>query len=124
MLDRIVRGLREYVLGLSIIIFIIGLIIFVLGLLYYIARDLEIPILKNIGDWNAYILIFGLIVWAIGIYYLYGYLKKRRFVLKEIETNKRSELQKKHAELTATVRHLPSKYKQMLDEKEAELGIK
>jgi len=122
-LDRIVRGLREYVLILSVILFILGLFLFVVGLLYYVARDLDPQMLRNIIDWNAYVLVFGLVVWFFGAYYLYSYFKKRKFVLEELKTNKRSELLKKRVELQATVKHLPSKYKRLLEEKEAELGI-
>ncbi|MFH1101911.1 MAG: hypothetical protein V1726_07750 [Methanobacteriota archaeon] len=123
MLDRIVRGLREYVFVLSIILIVIGLFLFVVGLLYYVAGDLEPQVLRDITDWNAYVLVFGLIVLFFGVYYLYSYLKKRKFVLDELKTNKRSELLKKRIELIATVKHLPSKYKRLLEEKEAELGI-
>jgi len=124
MLDRIVKGLREYVFALSIILIIVGLFLSFMGLLYLIASTYELKILRDIGDWNWYILVFGLIVFAFGAYYLYSYLKKRKFLLKELKTEKRSELLKKRNELAATVRHLPSKYKNMLEVKELELGIK
>jgi len=124
MLDRIVRGLREYVLLLSIILTIVGLILFLIGLFYYVIRDMVPDMFQKIGDWNAYILVIGLIVLFFGVYYLYSFLKKRKFLLDELKTNKRSELLKKHPELLVTVKHLPSKYKRMLEEKDAELGIK
>ena len=85
---------------------------------------IEIRFIKNLGDWNFYLVIIGLIVFAFGAYYLYIYLKNRKFVLEELQTNKRSELLKKHVELKDTVRHLPSKYRKMLKEKETELRIK
>jgi hypothetical protein len=66
----------------------------------------------------------GLIVFGIGFYYLYSFLKKSRFVLKELRTNKRSEIQGKHNELRRTVKHLPKKYQKMLEDKENELNIK
>ena len=75
-------------------------------------------------DWSFYILAFGFIVFVIGVYYLYVYLKNRKFILKELETNKRSELTKRHAELKTTVKHMPSKYQKMLKEKERELRLK
>lgn len=124
MLEKIVKGLREYVFVLSIIVLIVGLFFFLVGTLFYAAPDLEIGVFKGFDQWNAYILVFGLIVLFIGVYYLYSYLKKRKFVVDELKTNKRSELQKKHNELMGTVKHLPSKYKKMLEEKDAELGIK
>jgi hypothetical protein len=124
MIDEIVKGLRELVLSLSIILFIVGLFLFFMGLFYLVASKYELEPLRNLGEWNWYILVFGLIVFAFGAYYLYSYLKKRRFIIKELKTNKRSELLKKNSELHATVKHLPSKFKKMLLEKEAELGIK
>ena len=124
MLDRIIRGLREYVLVFSIVLTIVGLILFLIGLFYYVLQDMVPDAFQKIGDWNAYILVIGLIVLFFGVYYLYSFLKKRKFLLDELKTNKRSELLKKHPELLVTVKHLPSKYKRMLEEKDAELGIK
>ena len=69
-------------------------------------------------------LIAGFVILIVGVWYLYSYIKHRRFVLKEIKTNKRSELLKKHGELEDTVKHLPSKYKKMVDEKAEELRVK
>ena len=43
---------------------------------------------------------------------------------REIETNKRSEFIRKHAELKDSVKYLPSKYRAMLQQKEKELKIK
>jgi hypothetical protein len=77
-----------------------------------------------LADWNAYVLIAGFVILIAGVWYLYSYIKHRRFVLKEIKTNKRSELLKKHGELEDTVKHLPSKYKKMVDEKAEELRVK
>ena len=48
----------------------------------------------------------------------------KKFILEEIKTDKRSEFIKRHNELRNTVKRLPSKYKEMLKEKEKELGIK
>jgi len=80
--------------------------------------------IKQLDDWNFYLLAIGFILLAVGIWYLYSYLKNRRFVLKELKTNKRSELLKKRTELTNVVRHLPAKYQKMLHDKEEELSIK
>jgi len=74
--------------------------------------------------WSLYILIIGLILFGMGIYYLYMFVTKKNFIMKEIETNKRSEFIKKHAELKYSVKYLPSKYKEMLKRKEKELKIK
>ena len=45
-------------------------------------------------------------------------------MLDEIATNKRSELLKMHSELKITAKKLPSKYRNMLKEKEKEFKIK
>jgi hypothetical protein len=80
--------------------------------------------IKQLDDWNFYLLAIGFILLAAGIWYLYSYLKNRKFVLEELKTNKRSELIKKHTELKNVVRHLPTKYQKMLHDKEEELSIK
>ena len=101
-----------------------------MGAFWYWARDLInntsslFNFVISFGEWNAYILIFGLVVLGIGLYYVYSFLKKRKFVLDEIKTDKRSEILKKHRELASAVKHLPSKYQKMLEEKEEELNIK
>lgn len=76
------------------------------------------------GNWNAYILVAGLILFGIGTYYLYSYEKKKRFMLKGLKIDKRSELLKKHAEMKNTAKRLPKKYQQLLEEKEEQCGIK
>ncbi len=52
------------------------------------------------------------------------FISQKNFIIKEIETNKRSEFIKLHAELKNSVKYLPSKYKEMLRQKEKELKIK
>ena len=126
-MGKITNFLREIVYPSSIILTIIGVIILVMELLYYgfatFTRQ-SLPSIYNLGWWNAYILVLGLIVFGIGFYYLYSYLKKSRFVKKELKTNKRSEIQGKRNELHRTVKHLPKKYMKMLEDKENELNIK
>ena len=128
MAGKIIGFLREYILVISAIMMIVGLILFLMGAIWYWFRDVQLGFytdtINNLGDWNAYILVLGLVDLGFGLYYIYSFFKKRKFVLEEIETNKRSELLKKHNELEETVRHLPSKYKKMLKEKEEELRIK
>lgn len=77
-----------------------------------------------LGIWNDYILVAGLIIFGVGVYYLYSYLNKRKFVLDELKTDKRSEILKKRSKLETTVKHLPSKYQRMLSEKEEEFNIR
>ena len=78
----------------------------------------------ELDQWNAFVLIGGLIIFGIGTYYLYSYQMNRAFVLEEITTNKRSEFLKKHKELKVRIKHLPSKYQKMVEDKEKELKIK
>jgi len=128
MAGKISGFLREYVFGLSMIVMIVGFVLLLMGVIWYWFRDLQLGFytdtIQNLKDGNAYLLVIGLIIFGIGVWYLYSYFKNRKFVLEEFKTNKRSELLKRHSELKDTVRHLPSKYKKMLKEKEDELRIK
>ena len=124
MAGKITGFLREYSFGLSNILFIVGLVLLLLSLIHYFLTEYQPEFIENLEDWNLYLAIIGFIVFAFGAYYLYIYLKNRKFVLDELKTNKRSELLKKHSELKDTVRYLPSKYKKMLKDKENELRIK
>ena len=127
-MKKITALLREYVLGLSIITMIIGLFLLFMGVIYYWISDIKLGFytdtITKLGEWNAFLLVAGLIILGIGIYYLYSYQTKRKFVLEEIETNKRSEFLKKHKELKVTVKHLPSKYQKMVKSKEKQLKVK
>jgi len=127
MVGKISGFLREHVFILSIILTIIGIILLFLGTTGMWFQDIPKNILKlsdDILNWSLYILIVGFIIFVAGVWYLYSFLKNRKFLLEEIETKKRSELIKKHAELKNTVRHLPSKYQKMLEDKELEFNIK
>ncbi|MCK5031671.1 MAG: hypothetical protein KAR64_09400 [Thermoplasmatales archaeon] len=127
MSGKITGFFREYVFGLSIVTMIVGLIVLFIGVLGMWFGDVAKDLLNLTDDaiaWGLYVLIIGLIVFGTGIYYLYGFIVKKKFVLEELQTNKRSELLKRHSELKESVRHLPSKYKEMLKEKEKELRIK
>lgn len=134
MAGRITGFLREYIFGLSIIVIIVGIIVLFMGVLWYGFRDSNdkitiqlgpyTNIIETLGDGNAYFLVIGLIVFGTGVYYLYSYLKNRKFAIEELDTNKRSEFLKKHTELKDTVKRLPKKYKRLLKEKEKELRIK
>ena len=127
MAGKITGFFREFVLAFSLLLVIVGLVLMMMGVLWYWFRDLELgfytEIINQLTDWNAYILVLGFIAFIFGVWYLYSYLKKRKFVLEELKTNKRSELLKKRVELEDTVKHLPSKYKKMLEKKEEELRI-
>ncbi len=122
---KITNFIREYMLIFSSILTVIGIILLFLGITGIWFQD--IPQAMNISEdilpWSIYILIIGFIVLIAGVIYLYGYLKNRKFILEELNTNKRSELSKKHLEIKQTVKHMPSKYKKMLKEKEKQLRL-
>ncbi|KYK30858.1 MAG: hypothetical protein AYK22_02890 [Thermoplasmatales archaeon SG8-52-3] len=126
MASKITEFFREYVVIFSILLAIIGFFVLFIGIIGFF-EDHPLNFL-NISDdilsWNLYFLIIGFIILGTGIWYLYSYYKNRKFILEEIKTNKRSEIIKMHAELKSVVKHLPSKYKKMLNEKEEELNIK
>jgi len=131
MSGRITGFLREYILGLSILTMIPGLVFIFMGVVYLFFINITEPtnsllhfIKDPLGVWNDYLLVAGLIIFGIGVYYLYSYLNKRKFLLDELKTDKRSEILKKRSKLEATVKHLPSKYQRMLSEKEEEFNIR
>ena len=118
---------RELAFPFYIILTILGLIILFIGSTGIWFSDIPeetLNLTEDILEWSPYFLIIGFIIFLTGIWYLYSYLKNRKFILEELETNKRSELLKKHAELKNTVKHMPSKYQKMLKEKEEELKIR
>jgi putative Mn2+ efflux pump MntP len=130
MSGRITGFLREYILGLSILTMIPGLVFIFIGVVYLFFIKITEPtnsllhFINILDKWNDYILVAGLIIFGIGVYYLYSYLNKRKFVLDELKTDKRSEILKKRNKLEATVKHLPSRYQRMLSEKEEEFNIR
>jgi len=127
MKSKISGFLRENIFIISILTIIIGIIILLIGLLGLFFQDViktNISSMENILPWSTYILIIGIIIFGTGLYYLYMFISKKNFVINEIETNKRSEFIKKHAELKNSVKYLPSKYKEILKQKEKELKIK
>ena len=124
---RITGFLREYIFGLSILAIIIGIPLLIIGIIGMWFSDVAIDFLNfnnEIIAWSLYLLIIGLIIFGTGFYYIYTYMSQRRFLLNELNTNKRSEFLKIHGELEESVRKLPSKYKEMLKDKEKELRIK
>jgi hypothetical protein len=128
MSGRISNFIRNFKFALSVIVLIIGLIVFFMGVIWQLFKDLKLgfytDIIYQLESWNFYLLIIGFILLFIGIWYLYTYFRDRRFLMKELETNKRSELLKKHSELKTTCKHLPNKYQKMFKAKERELNIK
>lgn len=126
MSGKITNFFREFKLFFSIIAIIVGFMIFLIGLSGTLIESLKniFGFFNDYWEWSIYLLILGFIVLAAGIWYLYSFLKDRKFILEELETNKRSELLKKHSELKTAVKHMPSKYRKMLKEKEDELKIR
>jgi magnesium-transporting ATPase (P-type) len=128
MVGKVSRFFREYILFLSIIAVIIGLFLLFMGIIWFWFKDMAnnsmLNFIAQIQDWNAYVLVIGLIILSIGIFYLYSYLKDKKFALKELKTDKRSEFLKNHNELKTIIKRLPSKYHKMLKDKEDELRIK
>ena len=126
MTGKITGFFREFILIFSVILIIIGLFVLIIG----ISAVLEgnpmnfLNLSSEILEWGLYFLIIGFIIFGTGIWYLYSFYKNRKFILGELETNKRSEIIKKHTELKNVVKHLPSKYRKMLKDKEEELSIK
>lgn len=127
MAGKITNFFRETQLFFSIILTILGIIILFLGVAGIWDQDFLMNVFGFSTDflsWSLYLLLAGFIVFLAGVWYLYTFLKNRKFIFDELETNKRSELIKKHLELKNAVKHMPSKYQKMLKEKEDELFIK
>lgn len=127
MAGKITNFFKELVLPFSVLLTIVGLIVLIIGITanwdYNFAKNM-FNFSDDVLSWWLYFLILGFIIFAAGVWYLYSFLKNRKFILDELKTNKRSELIKKHAELKSTVKHMPSKYQKMLKSKEEELKIR
>jgi hypothetical protein len=118
---------KEYVFGFSIVMMVVGLIFLVFGILGMWFDNILISNFamdQDVLAWSLYILIIAVILTLAGVFYLYDFLKNKRFLLEEIQTNRRSEFMKNHTELKNAARHLPSKYQEMLSNKEKELRVK
>ena len=127
MFERIGRSLREYIFVLSIILAIIGAIVLVIGILGTWWKQMVMDALGFSDDivvWSPYILALGVIVLLLGIWYLYSFINNKRILSEGLQTNKRSEFVKNHAELKIAARRLPSRYLHELQEKEREFRFK
>ncbi len=127
MANKIGKIWKEYIFGLSIVMLVVGLIVLIFGILGMWFDEVLISsfaIDQDILSWSLYVLIIGIVLTLAGVFYIYDFLKNKRFLLEEIQTNKRSEFMKNHIELKNAARHLPSKYQEMLSKKEKELRIK
>lgn len=130
MAGRITGFLREYILALSILTIIPGIVFIFMGAVFLFFNSIGesanslLHFIYVLDVWNDYILIAGLIILGVGVYYLYSFITKRKYVLDELKTDKRSEILKKRSKLESTVKKLPSKYQKMLTEKEEEFNIR
>lgn len=121
---KIVGFVREYIFALSIIALLLGIVVIMFPIIHYALTDMQPDLIRSVGEWNFYLVIIGFILLAAGLWYLFVYLKNRKFIIKEIDTNRRSEFMKRHGELINVVRKMPLKFQEMVEEKERELKIK
>ena len=127
MFEGIGRILREYIFGLSIILTIIGVIVLFIGIFGILWEDMmiyELGLSPEVLNWSLYIIIVGVIVFLFGVWYLYTYIINKRILNEGLQTNKRSEFVKNHAELRKCARRLPSCYLEELRDKEKHFKIK
>ncbi|MBS3749414.1 MAG: DUF3198 domain-containing protein [Candidatus Thermoplasmatota archaeon] len=127
MANMLGKMFKEYIFGISIVVLVIGVVVLLFGVLGMWLPEFLMDMFslnEDILAWSLYILILGVVLTLFGVYYLYEFIKNKRFLLDELRTNKRSEFMKTHAELKKAARHLPSKYQKMLAEKEKELRVK
>jgi len=125
--EKIRQIMREYVLGLSILTTIVGAIILIFGVLGIWMKDFLTDLVNVSNDfliWSPYVLVVGIIILLIGVWYLFDFFRNKKILFDELQTKKRSEFLKNHASIKDATRRLPTKYQRMLKEKEKELNIK
>ena len=120
--------LREIIAPLSVVLIVLGALSFLMGTIWIWFSNVEIWVLSNIveslNNWNYYLFVIGIVLLITGVWYSYDFFRKRKFLLEEIKTDRRSELIKRKAELEDIVKRLPKKYERMLEDKKRELKIK
>jgi len=118
--------LREIIPPLSIFGIIAGLSLLFIGAMWIWFPDFGFfsNFIKSLSYWNYYLFIIGILLFIASTWYFYDFLRRRKFLLEEIKTDKRSELIKIKKELEEMVKKLPSKYEKMLEEKKKELKIR
>jgi len=120
--------LREIIAPLSVVLIVLGALSFLMGAIWIWFSNVEIWVLSSIveslNNWNYYLFVIGIVLLITGAWYLYDFFRKRKFLLDEIKTDKRSDLVKRKAELEDIVKRLPRKYEKMLEDKKRELKIK
>lgn len=119
---------REIRFPVSLFVLVLGIIFFISGLVWMFWREAELGVISDLakffGGWNYYLLVIGIVLIPIGGWYSYDYIKKKRFLLEELKTDRKSELVKKKGELESVVKALPKRYERMLREKEKKLGLR
>jgi len=119
---------REYLLPINIIILIVGAFLITMGIIWIWFNSLKLDgftdLIYLIGGYNYWLFGIGVLLLGIAIWYIFDFYRKRKFVLEELKTDKRSEFIKKHLEVEEAAKYLPSKYRKMLEEKKKELKIK
>jgi len=119
---------REIRLPASLLILILGIIFFVSSVVWLFFREADLGLASKLssffGDWNYYLIVVSIVLLFVGGWYSYDYIKKRKYLLEELKTDRKSELVKKKAELESIVKRLPKKYERMLREKEEKLGLR
>jgi len=125
---RCLKIWREIRFPLSLLIFVLGIIFFISSIAWLFFRETNLSLISDLsrffGDWNYYLIVVGIVLLFVGGWYSYDYIKKKRYLLEEIKTDRKSEFVKKKAELEAIVKSLPKKYERMLREKEEKLGLR
>ena len=122
------RIFREYILPINVVILVIGIFLVIMGIIWIWFNSLKLDgftdLIYLISGYNYWLLGIGILLLGISIWYIFDFYRKKKFVLEELKTDKRSEFIKKHLEVEDAVKYLPSKYKKMLEEKKRELKIK
>ena len=120
--------LREIRFPVSLLLAILGFVFTISGVVWIFLRESELGLLSRLteffGDWNYYLIVVGVIILFAGIWYAYDYINKKKFLLEEIKTDRKSELVKTKTKLERIAKTLPRKYEKMLIEKEEELGLR
>jgi len=120
--------LREIIAPLSVVLIVLGALSFLMGTIWIWFSNAEIwmlsSIVESLNNWNYYLFVIGIVLLITGAWYLYDFFRKRKFLLEEIKTDRRSDLVKRKAELEDIVKRLPKKYEKMLEDKKRELKIK
>ncbi len=110
----------QYVVPFSISFLAAGLVITGLSL-YDLIEDAD---LFGLGGWWFYLLVIGIIMAMVGLFYLYAYLKRVSKFKKLIAEKSKKEFVTNLDELEYTAWRLPKSYEDKVAEKKKEFGVK